>query len=301
MGGPLAIDRLGPGARRAGRVARTPIPGVAQRGSSRAVLGLTLAFGLIAAPQGARPEPVSLAAVLASAKLTMAPVEPDLPAPPLDELPGSVAGPSTGDPARSAPPRDARFDPTGAPLPSLPRPRLRPFAASGPLLARLADPAVRPRSRPVAAPFRPMERPGDLLVPDPPRSLAGATDLQCLAVAIYHEARDQSLDGQLAVASVILNRAREPKRWGARPCDIVVPGQFSFLSPLGRVPAIDNREAWAIAVEMAREALERGPSSLVGQADHYHTLAVQPDWQDGMERVIRIGDHIFYADASVRG
>ena len=63
--------------------------------------------------------------------------------------------------------------------------------------------------------------------------LAGATDLQCLAVAIYHEARDQSLDGQLAVASVILNRAREPKRWGARPCDIVVPGQFSFLSPLG--------------------------------------------------------------------
>ena len=38
-----------------------------------------------------------------------------------------------------------------------------------------------------------------------------------------------------------------------------------------------------------------------GQADHYHTPAVRPDWQDDMERVIRIGDQIFHADSPTRG
>ena len=299
MGGPLAFGRFGP---EGCRVVPTSASSATRRGLSRATIGPVLALGLVAAPHCALAETATmLAAAIDSARLTMAPAELTESLTPKEGFQGLAAGPSFGVIGLSAGPHDARSSRFGSPSPSLPRPQARPFMASGPLLSRLSDPSFGPRSRPVAALFRPLERPGDLLLPDPPRTLAGATDLQCLAVAIYHEARDQSLDGQLAVASVILNRAREPKRWGARPCDIVVPGQFSFLSPLGRVPPIDNRESWAIAVEMAREALERGPSSLVGQADHYHTLAVHPDWQDGMERVIRIGDHIFYADASARG
>jgi spore germination cell wall hydrolase CwlJ-like protein len=138
-------------------------------------------------------------------------------------------------------------------------------------------------------------------VPDPPPNLAGAGDLLCLAVAIYHEARDQPLDGQLAVASVILNRTKEPDRWGSTPCAVVVPGQFSFLSEDGSYPAISKDEAWAIAVEMASEALERGPSPLVGQADHYHIRAVSPAWNQDMQQVIRIDDHIFFLDPATRG
>jgi hypothetical protein len=292
MGGPLPIDRLGPAGRRD--------CGVARRGLSLLTVSLSLTFGLIAAAQDALPETAVVLSSTAPARLAMARNGPDVLASSTGNIPASVEGPSRGNVAPSARPRDTRLGPDSSPSPNL-RPRIRPFVATGLLLARLSDPSFGPRSRPVEALFRPAMRPGDLLLPDPPRTLAGATDLQCLAVAIYHEARDQSLDGQLAVASVILNRAREPRRWGARPCDIVIPGQFSFLSQRGWFPAINNREAWAIAVEMAREALERGPSSLVGQADHYHTRAVQPDWRDGMERVIRIGDHIFYADASARG
>ncbi len=198
-------------------------------------------------------------------------------------------------------PWDPRLSRTAQPLPFAPRPQLRAFAAEGPLLARLSDPTFGPRARPARALFRPQARPGDLLLPDPPRTLAGASDLLCIAVAIYHEARDQPLDGQLAVASVILNRARVPQRWGAGPCGVVVPVQFSFLSAGGHFPPIDDQEAWAVAVEMAREALLRGPSALVGQADHYHTPAVSPAWGDDMRRVIRIGDHIFYDDPMARG
>jgi spore germination cell wall hydrolase CwlJ-like protein len=151
------------------------------------------------------------------------------------------------------------------------------------------------------ASFGPEVRPADLLVPDPPTRLTGATDLLCIAVAIYHEARDQALDGQLAVASVILNRTKEPDRWGATPCAVVVPVQFSFMRDDGSYPAIPKDETWAIAVEMAREALERGPSALVGRADHYHTLAVDPTWNNTMDQVVKIEDHIFFAEAEVRG
>ncbi len=165
------------------------------------------------------------------------------------------------------------------------RPQARPFHAQGHLVARAADPNFGPEARPL-----------DLLVPDPPARLAGASDLLCIAVAIYHEARDQPLDGQLAVASVILNRTQEPERWGATPCEVVVPVQFSFLAEDGSYPAIPKDEAWSIALEMAREALERGPSPLVGQADHYHTPAVDPAWNESMDYVVRIADHIFFVD-----
>jgi spore germination cell wall hydrolase CwlJ-like protein len=170
------------------------------------------------------------------------------------------------------------------------RPEARDFFATGPLAPRLMEPT-----------FGPAARPSDLFIPDPPARLESASDLLCIAVAVYHEARGQTLDGQLAVASVILNRTREPERWGATPCAVVEPVQFSFLGEDGSYPAIPKDESWAIAVEMARGALERGPSALVGQADHYHTPAVNPDWSEHMEQVVRIQNHIFFADLDVKG
>ena len=44
-----------------------------------------------------------------------------------------------------------------------------------------------------------------------------------------------------------------------------------------------------------------GPIAMRGQADQYHTPAIRPDWHDDMERMIRFGDHIFYADSPARG
>lgn len=183
----------------------------------------------------------------------------------------------------------AVLDPGPAAAPPL-RPEFRPLAARDARAFAAAPPSLSPRLRP-----------DDLLTPRPPATLAGASDLLCMAVAIYHEARNQPLDGQLAVASVILNRTQEPERWGRTPCEVVAPGQFSFLTGPADFPPILEREAWAIAVEMAREALEHGPSPLVQQADHYHTLAVEPVWNDRMRQVITIDDHIFFIDPTTQG
>jgi spore germination cell wall hydrolase CwlJ-like protein len=151
---------------------------------------------------------------------------------------------------------------------------------------------VRPHPRPATA----VQILKGAAIPLPPASLRNASDLSCIAVAIYHEARDQDDFGQRAVASVILQRAALPQRWGGTACDNLVPTQFSFLTSRYDYAPIDDMEAWQKAVRLAARALVEGPMPELKGADHYHTTAVTPDWAPEMERVRLIDDHIFYVD-----
>lgn len=153
---------------------------------------------------------------------------------------------------------------------------------------------------PLAPSVTPKLRPEHLTVPKPPASLRGASDLLCLAVAVYHEARNQEYDGQIGVASVILNRAQNPNRWGKRPCDVVRPVQFSFMIDRYNFAPITEMDAWAKALEVATVAMIEGPAPEFGEADHYHTLKVSPEWGTKMIRVAVVQDHIFYADPASR-
>ena len=258
--------------------------------SLAAAVSLAL-LGAVLASLGTSPEALAHGRTTWSAETGSAPAVQE--AQPVSVQPARVALPQASMPLRPEPGSvtlRTALRPVSRPVLVAARPPVRGYAADGPLAHRVMDPT-----------FGPEVRPADLLVPDPPRHLAGADDLLCTAVAIYHEARDQPLDGQFAVASVILNRTAEPERWGATPCEVVVPVQFSFMAADGSYPAIPKDEAWAIAVEMAREAFERGPSPLVGAADHYHTPAVDPEWNEDMHQVVRIEDHIFFVDAPTRG
>src|SRR3546814_6354866 len=54
------------------------------------------------------------------------------------------------------------------------------------------------------------------------------SDLRCLATAVYFESKGEPLEGQLAVAQVILNR-RESRRFADTICGVVhQPTQFSY-------------------------------------------------------------------------
>ncbi|SDL87571.1 cell wall hydrolase [Paracoccus chinensis] len=178
----------------------------------------------------------------------------------------------------------------------------QPPAPTRPDLMLEAVPAPVPRppkitvTRPLPRPATPEQIVKGARIPLPPASLHNASDLSCIAVAIYHEARDQEDFGQRAVASVILQRAAVPHRWGGTACDNVIPSQFSFLTSHYDYPPIDDMKAWEKAVRFAANALLEGPMPELKGADHYHTTAVSPGWAPRMDRVRLIDDHVFYVD-----
>ena len=116
----------------------------------------------------------------------------------------------------------------------------------------------------------------------------------CLASAIYFEARGESLEGQLAVAEVVLNRAQSG-RYPASLCGVVVqPAQFSFVRR-GVIPAANRAsEAWRRAVAIARIAKAGATRLLSGDVLWYHANYVAPSWGRRLALSNRIGAHIFY-------
>jgi spore germination cell wall hydrolase CwlJ-like protein len=135
--------------------------------------------------------------------------------------------------------------------------------------------------------------------PLPPASFS-AREQQCLAAGIYFEARGESVKGQAAVAQVILNRVRNPA-YPKSICGVVYQNekwrnrcQFSFACD-GIKDRVASREHYEMAEEVAL-AVTAGKIWLpeVGSSTHYHTTYVSPRWARTMEKMKRIGQHIFY-------
>lgn len=118
----------------------------------------------------------------------------------------------------------------------------------------------------------------------------------CLASAVYFEARGEPVEGQLAVAEVVLNRAASG-RYPDTICEVVEqPWQFSFVNATGRIPNANRAsEAWRQAVAVAQIA-QRGASRLLPQdVLWYHADYVRPGWGRRLARSTKIGLHIFYS------
>jgi len=113
----------------------------------------------------------------------------------------------------------------------------------------------------------------------------------CLATAVYWESKGEPLDGQLAVAQVILNRV-EDGRFGRSICAVVkAPKQFSFVRG-GALPAPVSKEQWKTAQAIASIALADAWHEIVPDATHFHATRVSPGWK--MRRVASVGNHVFY-------
>ena len=117
---------------------------------------------------------------------------------------------------------------------------------------------------------------------------------KCLATAVYFESMGEPLEGQLAVANVVINRAKSglyPASW----CGVVKQkAQFSFVRS-GRFPRINTGcEAWAKAQAIARIAALNIKTALPGDVLWYHADYVAPRWRGNLHRVEKIGAHIFY-------
>lgn len=128
--------------------------------------------------------------------------------------------------------------------------------------------------------------------------VAKTRELDCLAEAVYFEARGESPRGQFAVAQVVMNRVKHPG-FPKTVCGVVFQGarhagcQFSFAcdgSMGGRLEA----DAWGRARRIASRALAGAAIAEIGSATHFHTTGVSPAWRLEMARVTQVGEHIFY-------
>jgi spore germination cell wall hydrolase CwlJ-like protein len=126
-----------------------------------------------------------------------------------------------------------------------------------------------------------------------------ARSLDCLTAAIYYEARSEPVDGQRAVAQVVLNRVRHPA-FPSTVCGVVFQGherrtgcQFSFTCD-GSMNRPRQQSAWDRSRQIAAEALSGSVYAPVGNATHYHTTAVLPYWAAYLRKSAIVGSHIFY-------
>ena len=130
----------------------------------------------------------------------------------------------------------------------------------------------------------------------------------CLALNTYHEAKNQSMIGQVATAQVVMNRVAD-SRYPNSVCEVVKQGpkykgsdvpvrhkcQFSwFCDGKSDEPRRDSKE-WRMAQEYARIVLSgRIVLDVTEGATHYHATYVRPAWAKTKTRTTRIERHIFY-------
>lgn len=132
----------------------------------------------------------------------------------------------------------------------------------------------------------------------------GDAEWQCLTEAIYFEARGESLQGQVGVAEVILNRVDSPlyprsvcgvvKQRGSGGC------QFSYICD-GRTDRMREKASADLAGRIARAMLDGAPRQLTDGATHFHTRSVRPGWSKRYAHTTTIGAHIFYRKAGSNG
>jgi N-acetylmuramoyl-L-alanine amidase len=123
--------------------------------------------------------------------------------------------------------------------------------------------------------------------------LASQIQKACLAENIYHEARAESLDGQLMVAEVTINRVLHPA-FPDTVCGVVnQPSQFSWV---GKGYTIAEEELWA-EIQSLVEELADGTTELLGtEALYFHSAGPRPAWTAGLELLGKVENHVFYTE-----
>lgn len=129
-----------------------------------------------------------------------------------------------------------------------------------------------------------------------------ASESQCLAEAMYHEARGEGVDGQKAVAEVVLQRTRN-RNFGNTVCSVVFEGiepgrldcQFSFACDGSRNRPKEDA-IWRRTKLLAEKIMvgEVRLADRTQRAIFYHSVEVRPYWAPRMLRTVQIGNHVFY-------
>ena len=133
------------------------------------------------------------------------------------------------------------------------------------------------------------------------------TALMCMAANIYHEAKNQPMVGQIAVAQVVMNRVND-SRYPDNVCDVIKQGltykngkvvlgkcQFSWYCDGKKDDVNMKSEKWRNSLRYASMVItNRITLDVTEGATHYHATYVRPAWARTKTKTVRINRHIFY-------
>ena len=133
----------------------------------------------------------------------------------------------------------------------------------------------------------------------------------CLALNTYHEAKNQSLVGQIATAQVVMNRV-EDNRFPNTICEVVKQGptrpswedpekeypikhrcQFSWYCD-GKSDTPKEKSAWLYSQLVAHNVVRGYVKDNTDGSIYYHANYVRPFWSKHYEHTVTLGSHIFY-------
>ena len=154
----------------------------------------------------------------------------------------------------------------------------------------------------------------------PESRLQKELDAQCLALNMYHEARNQGSAGLLAVSSVVLNRVKD-KRFPNTICEVIEQGptreswktrqtpdpndavfypiknrcQFSWYCD-GKSDVPKQVKTWKRLLTIANSIVYNKFDfvDITDGALFYHADYVTPAWAKTKIKTVEIQDHIFY-------
>jgi len=121
---------------------------------------------------------------------------------------------------------------------------------------------------------------------------------ECIALAMYWEARGEGRRGMEAVGWTILNRTGS-SHFPATPCEVVFEGgeqpgcQFSWFCD-GRSDRPDDWQSWQRAMHIAGELLNGSGADPTGGALFFHATSIAMPWKRARVRTAQIGGHVFY-------
>jgi spore germination cell wall hydrolase CwlJ-like protein len=125
-------------------------------------------------------------------------------------------------------------------------------------------------------------------------------DITCLAKTIYFESRSEPIDGQFAVAEVVMRRVSNPK-FPNSICKVISQGSkrlgkrcaFSWMCD-GKSDRPRNKKAFETSLTIAKMVTSPKYQPRFTKSTFYHATYVNPVWNKGMVVVNKIGNHIFY-------
>lgn len=130
-------------------------------------------------------------------------------------------------------------------------------------------------------------------------------ELVCLALNDYWESRGEPLIGRVAVAQVVLNRARD-RKYPMNLCDVVrqsEPGRFSGCQFSwncdGRPDHPEDQQAWRESLLLAMAMVSRDSAVIdpTNGAKWYHSVRIKPSWAEKLKVSRVINGHVFYREA----